>query len=102
MSLHELTDGPWQGSERDRQVKDTDLTRAPKESLTDEPPNCLSLGEYFDRRRLTPLEVAEAASYGDRPGPALCSQGCIVDLHDRCTHGCPSVLLTLIEYDYRL
>lgn len=62
----------------------------------------LCLTEFFDRHTSTPLGVVEATCLGEKPGPALCSHDCSVDLHGKCPHGCPSVLLTMMEYDYRL
>jgi hypothetical protein len=60
----------------------------------------LSLCEFFDLFGGTPGEVVEVTRCGERPGPALCSTGCRVELHAQCPHGAPSVLLTLIQYGY--
>jgi hypothetical protein len=59
----------------------------------------LSLVEFFCGN-FTPIDVVEVTSCGDAPGPALCSHGCVVGLHDRCRHGCPSVLVTMMQYGY--
>jgi hypothetical protein len=59
----------------------------------------LSLVEFFCGNS-TPFDVVEVTSCGEVPGPALCSHGCTVGLHDRCCHGCPSVLLMMMQYGY--
>jgi hypothetical protein len=59
---------------------------------------CLS--EFFDLFGGTPLDIIQMTSCGERPGPALCSRKCTVDVNDLCPHGCPSVLLTLMQYSY--
>ena len=65
-------------------------------------PTRLTLGEFFERRGLVPLDIVEMTSYGDVPGPALCLEQCVVGLHENCEHGCPSTLLEMILYDYDL
>jgi hypothetical protein len=59
-----------------------------------------SLSEFFDLFGGTPLDIIEMTRCGERPGPALCSRKCPVDVNDRCPHGCPSVLLSLMQYGY--
>jgi hypothetical protein len=62
--------------------------------------NRLSLAEFFERRARPPVEVIGMILDGDKPGPALCTEGCAVDLYGVCPHSCPSVLLTLVQYGY--
>ena len=59
---------------------------------------CLS--EFFALIGGTPLDIIKMTSCGERPGPALCSRRCTVEVNDLCPHGCPSVLLTLMQYSY--
>jgi hypothetical protein len=61
--------------------------------------NRLSLTEFFNRYLFTPKVVVEMTRCGDKPGPALCDQGCTTEVLGRCPHGCPSVLLILVQYD---
>jgi len=65
-----------------------------------EDPTLLSLKDFFVQHGCTPLQIAELTSCGDMPGPALCQRVCTVELDGVCQHGCPSVLLMLMEYDY--
>lgn len=60
----------------------------------------LSLPEFFRQYSFTVLGLLEATNWGDKPGPALCRHGCAVDLRGACDHGCPSALLTLLQYGY--
>jgi hypothetical protein len=61
----------------------------------------LSLPEFFDSFGGTPLDIVTMTDCGVRPGPALCSRRCNVDLDGLCPHCCPSVLLTLMQYGYK-
>jgi len=63
-------------------------------------PTRLSLREFFVQRRCTPLQIVKLTSCGYKPGPALCERACTVELDGVCQHGCPSVLLMLMQYDY--
>lgn len=60
----------------------------------------LSLTEFFHRRGGSPLQIVQMTHHGEEPGPALCSRSCLVDMDGICPHGCPSVLLTLMQYGY--
>ena len=59
---------------------------------------CLS--EFFDLFGGTPFDIIDTTSWGEMPGPALCSHKCTIGMNETCPHGCPSVLLTLIQYSY--
>jgi hypothetical protein len=61
----------------------------------------LSLTEFFRRHGASPLRIVEMTHHGEEPGPALCTRSCVVDLDGICPHGCPSVLLTLMQYGYK-
>ena len=63
-------------------------------------PTRCSLSEFFELFGSTPMNIIETTFCGERPGPALCSYKCTIDINDLCPHGCPSVLLTLIQYNY--
>jgi hypothetical protein len=65
-----------------------------------ENPARLSLTEFFVEHGCTPLQISELTSCGERPGPALCVRHCTVELDGVCQHGCPSVLLMLMQYAY--
>ena len=69
--------------------------------MTTDRPVCLSITEFLRRYGRTPPHVIRAADGGTEPGPALCTHGCNVRLKETCAHGCPSLLLTLMTYDYR-
>jgi hypothetical protein len=63
--------------------------------------DCLSITDFLRRYDSTLQDVIKAADGGTEPGPALCRHGCNVHLRETCSHGCPSVLLTLMTYDYQ-
>jgi hypothetical protein len=71
------------------------------EDMATRRPGCLTITEFLHRHDGTPQEVIKAADGGTEPGPALCMRGCSVRLKETCIHGCPSLLLTLMMYDYR-
>lgn len=60
----------------------------------------LSLTEFFEQYNYTPFDILNVTRWAAEPGPALCSSGCVTALSDRCPHGCPSVLLTLLQYGF--
>jgi len=72
-----------------------------KERMCARASTLLCICEYLGSFGGTIREIVEMTDHGARPGPALCSQGCQVSLHDKCRHGCPSLLLTLVQYDYK-
>jgi hypothetical protein len=67
--------------------------------MSDETATLLSIGEYLGSFGCTFKMIIDMTDCGAKPGPALCSQGCRVGLRDRCWHGYPSLLLTLLQYD---
>ena len=61
----------------------------------------LCVSEYLNRVGTTLREIVQMTDHGTKPGPALCSHGCQVATHESCRHGCPSLMLTLVQYDYK-
>lgn len=69
--------------------------------VTTDHAGCLSITEFLHRHDCTPQDVIRAADGGAEAGPALCTRGCTVRVKGTCIHGCPSLVLTLMMYDYR-
>jgi hypothetical protein len=73
---------------------------ARKLRMATENSNRLSLTEFFEEYNYTLFDILKTTGWAAEPGPALCSSGCVTALYDRCQHGCPSVLLTMLQYGF--
>ncbi len=56
----------------------------------------ISIEELLRKEQRTLLEIARGTVCRGDPAPALCVNGCQVELEGTCEHGCPSVLRALM------
>ena len=63
-------------------------------------PHYLSIQEVLQREGRTLLQIAQATICAGEPAPALCHNGCRVELEGACEHGCPSILKALMIRGY--